>query len=321
MKTCDLAQEKIRRIGELFPGCVTEAAMGGGKTSLAVDFDALRQELSDCIVEGPAERYQFTWPDKSKAKVLANSPTNMTLRPCREESVDFDSTRNLYIEGDNLEVLKILRETYLGKVKMIYIDPPYNTGHDFVYNDDFSISREEYISNSGQSDEEGNRLVLNTEANGRFHTDWLNMIYPRLKLAKDFLSDDGAIFISIDDHEVNNLKKLCDEIFGEMNFIINLVWKRKRGRDNSARWFSKAHEYCLVYAKNKEELSIGYLELDESTKKAYTNPDNDSRGKYRMLGCWARGTQSGVKYDFVTKDGLYFTEREWLFSNLNLQIM
>ena len=179
-----------------------------------MDFDALRQELSDCIVEGPKERYQFTWPDKSKAKLLANSPTTKTLRPCREESVDFDNTKNLYIEGDNLEVLKVLRETYLGKVKMIYIDPPYNTGNDFVYNDDFSMSSAEYKEVSGEHDEEGNRLIKNLDSNGRFHTDWLNMIYPRLKLSRDFLSDDGAIFISIDENEVNTLKTVCDEIFG-----------------------------------------------------------------------------------------------------------
>ena len=260
----------------------------------------------------------MTWPDKSKAKVLANSRITSTLRPDKEKSVDFDNTQNLYIEGDNLDVLKLLRETYLGKVKMIYIDPPYNTGNDFVYNDDFSQSSEEYMETSGQYDEEGNRLVRNLESNGRFHTDWLNMIYPRLKVAKDLLSEDGVIFISIDDNEVENLKKICAEIYGEHNFIANIVWKRKRGRDNSARWFSKAHEYLVIYARNKELFDTNYLELDEETKNAYKNPDNDPRGEYRMLGCWARGTQGGVKYDFTTKDGQYFSERLWLFSKENL---
>lgn len=233
--------------------------------------------------------------------------------------MDFDNTENLYIEGDNLEVLKLLHETYLGKIKMIYIDPPYNTGNDFVYADDFKQNSEEYLTNSGQYDNAGNQLVQNTENNGRFHTDWLNMIYPRLKLAKALLCEDGVIFISIDDKEQDNLKKVCDEIFGPQNFIADIIWKRKRGRDNSARWFSKAHEYCLVYAKNKELYNTGYLELDEETKKAYKNPDNDPRGDYRMLGCWARGTQGGVRYDFTTKDGQYFKERLWLFSKENLE--
>ena len=324
MKTENIAHKNYEVLSKMFPNALTETITGyddDGKPIVerAIDADVLRQEISCKVVEGKDERYQFTWPDKKKAVLLANTPIDKTLRPCREESVDFDNTENLYIEGDNLEVLKLLHETYLGKVKMIYIDPPYNTGNDFVYADDFKQNSEEYLTNSGQYDNVGNQLVQNTENNGRFHTDWLNMIYPRLKLAKTLLCEDGVIFISIDDKEQDNLKKVCDEIFGPQNFIADIIWKRKRGRDNSARWFSKAHEYCLVYAKNKELYNTGYLELDEETKKAYKNPDNDPRGDYRMLGCWARGTQGGVRYDFTTKDGQYFKERLWLFSKENLE--
>ena len=318
MHSINKVDENIEKIGKLFPNCITERKNDKGEVEYAVDFDMLKQELSSVVVEGNEERYQFTWPDKKKSILLANAPIAKTLRPCREDSVDFDNTENLYIEGDNLDVLKLLQETYLGKIKMIYIDPPYNTGNDFVYNDDFAESADEYLANSGQFDEEGNRLVANTESNGRFHTDWLNMIYPRLKLAKDLLSEDGCIFISIDETEHDSLNKICEEIFGSTNFIADIIWKRKRGRDNSARWFSKAHEYCLLFAKNKEMFDTGYLELDEETLKAYKNPDNDPRGDYRMLGCWARGTQGGVKYDFTTKDGQYFSERLWLFSKENL---
>ena len=296
--------------------------MGG--VSRAIDADVLRQEISSEVVEGAQERYQFTWPDKKKSVVLANQPIAKTLRLDREKSVGRDGTpgsidtENIYIEGDNLDALKLLQETYLGKVKMIYIDPPYNTGNDFIYEDDFTQETGEYLGNSGQFDEEGNRLVKNLDSNGRFHTDWLNMIYPRLRFAKDLLSEDGVIFISIDDNELENLKKCCDEVFGIDNFVANIVWKRKRGRDNSARWLSKAHEYLLLYAKSISHFQVNYLELDEETKKAYKNPDNDFRGKYRMLGCWARGTQGGVEYDFTTKDGQYFSKRLWLFSKENL---
>lgn len=318
MQTANKADENFKKLAEMFPNAVTETIDENGEVVRAIDKDVLMQEINTKVVDGKEERYQFTWPDKKKSVLLANAPISKTLRPCREESVNFDTTENLYIEGDNLEVLKLLQETYLGKIKMIYIDPPYNTGNDFVYEDDFAQSTEEYLANSGQFDEDGNRMVQNTESNGRFHTDWLNMIYPRIKLAKDLLSDDGVIFISIDDTEQDNLKKICDEIFGLSNFIADIIWKRKRGRDNSARWFSKAHEYCLVYAKSKEMFNMGYLKLDEETRKAYKNPDNDPRGDYRMLGCWARGTQGGVKYDFTTKDGQYFKERLWLFSKENL---
>ena len=292
--------------------------MFGGGYRKAVNFELLKQMLSDDVIEGD-EAYEFTWVGKKASIVEANKPIRKTLRPCKEESVNWDTTENLYIEGDNLEVLKLLQESYLGKVKMIYIDPPYNTGNDFIYNDDFKMSREEYADEQGEYDDEGNRMFKNTETNGRFHSDWCSMIYPRLMLARNLLSDDGVIFISIDEGEHDNLKKICDEIYGVTNFVADIIWKRKRGRDNSARWFSKAHEYCLIFAKNKELFNTGYLELDEETKKAYKNPDNDSRGIYRMLGCWARGTQGGVKYDFTSKTGQYFSERLWLFSKENLK--
>ncbi len=249
MQSMDKVAANVAKIRELFPNCVTERINNEGKLEHAIDFDMLKQELSDHVVDGLQERYQFTWPDKRKAILAANTPINKTLRPCREESVDFDNTENLYIEGDNLEVLKLLQETYLGKVKMIYIDPPYNTGNDFVYEDDFKQSADEYIDNSGQLDEEGNRLVANTESNGRFHTDWLNMIYPRLKLAKDLLSEDGVIFISIDDNEVDNLRKICDEVFGEENFKSNsIIINNRGGRDYGG--IALQHDYILIYSKN-----------------------------------------------------------------------
>lgn len=249
MQSMDKVAANVAKIRELFPNCVTERINNEGNLEHAIDFDMLKQELSDHVVDGLQERYQFTWPDKRKAILAANTPINKTLRPCREESVDFDNTENLYIEGDNLEVLKLLQETYLGKVKMIYIDPPYNTGNDFVYEDDFKQSADEYIDNSGQLDEEGNRLVANTESNGRFHTDWLNMIYPRLKLAKDLLSEDGVIFISIDDNEVDNLRKICDEVFGEENFKSNsIIINNRGGRDYGG--IALQHDYILIYSKN-----------------------------------------------------------------------
>ena len=278
MQTTNIVDENIKRIGELFPNCLTERLNDEGKPEVAIDFDLLRQELSKDIVEGPEERYQFTWPDKRNAIRLANAPTTDTLRPCREESVDFDTTQNLYIEGDNLQVLKLLRENYLGKVKMIYIDPPYNTGNDFVYNDDFSQSAGEYMHNSGQEDEEGNRLVVNAESNGRFHTDWLNMIYPRLKVAKDLLSEDGVIFISIDDHEQENLKRVTSEVFGVQNFIAQLVWERAFSPKNDARFISNSHDYVLMFAKDINQFIIGRLDRTEEANARYSNPDNDPRG-------------------------------------------
>lgn len=256
MQTPNIANENYEKLAALFPNAVTETIDENGEVVRAIDKDVLMQEISCKVVDGKEERYQFTWPDKKKSILLANSPINMTLRPCREESVDFDNTENLYIEGDNLDVLKLLRETYLCKVKMIYIDPPYNTGNDFVYNDDFAESADEYLDRSGQFDDEGNRLVQNTESNGRFHTDWLNMIYPRLKVAKDLLSDDGVIFISIGDEEIDNLRKVADEIFGADNFR-NQITVRRGAKSVQAQFetwdkLGKDFEYVLLYTKNAE---------------------------------------------------------------------
>jgi len=307
MQTTNQVDENIKRIGELFPNCLTERLDENGRPETAIDFDLLRQELSKSIVEGPEERYQFTWPDKRNAIRLANAPTTDTLRPCREESVNFDTTQNLYIEGDNLQVLKLLRENYLGKVKMIYIDPPYNTGNDFVYNDDFAQSAGEYIHNSGQEDEEGNRLVANTESNGRFHTDWLNMIYPRLKVAKDLLREDGSIFISIDDNEVENLKRVCNEVFGERNFYAQIVWQKRTSPD--ARFnLGAAHDFILVYARNKEVLKTALNKEPLTTQRSseYKNPDNDPRGPWASVditGQTGHATSSQF-YEITTKGGM-----------------
>lgn len=286
MHSLNKVDENIRTIGALFPNCVTERKNADGEIEYAIDFDMLRQELSTVVVEGNEERYQFTWPDKKKSILAANAPISDTLRPCREESVDFDNTENLYIEGDNLAVLKLLQETYLGKIKMIYIDPPYNTGNDFVYNDDFAESVDEYLSNSGQYDDDGNRLVANTESNGRFHTDWLNMIYPRLKLAKDLMTDDGVIFISIDDGEADNLRKVCNEVFGATNFVADLcVVNNLKGR-NDKKYIARANERLLMYVKS-EEFSEHGLALDASVVKEYS--EEDAIGKYRLLELRKRG--------------------------------
>lgn len=289
MQSMDKVAANVAKIRELFPNCVTERINNEGQLEHAIDFDMLKQELSDHVVDGLQERYQFTWPDKRKAILAANAPINKTLRPCREESVDFDNTENLYIEGDNLEVLKLLQETYLGKVKMIYIDPPYNTGNDFVYEDEFKQSADEYIDNSGQLDEEGNRLVANTESNGRFHTDWLNMMYPRLNLAKDLLSEDGVIAISIDENEVENLKRCCKEIYGESNYIATIISKMNPRGSQSSKDIAITHEYILVIAKSKE-YQVNGLELTEEQEKEYKY--QDAMGCYRLLGLRKRGADS-----------------------------
>ena len=278
MQTTNQVDENIKKIAELFPNCLTERLDEHGKPEAAIDFDMLRQELSKDIVEGPEERYQFTWPDKRNAIRLANVPTTDTLRPCREESVDFDNTQNLYIEGDNLEVLKLLRENYLGKVKMIYIDPPYNTGNDFVYNDDFAQTAGDYVHNSGQEDEEGNRLVANTESNGRFHTDWLNMIYPRLKVAKDLLSEDGVIFISMDENEIRNLRFVCDEVFGVANCVGVFLWRKKNGGGQAKEYFVIEHEYVIVYRKSNQ-LKWHDKEVE---REASEYNKNDERGFFKI---------------------------------------
>ena len=279
MHSVNKVDENIKRIGELFPNCVTERKNSQGEVEYAIDFDVLKQELSTVVVEGNEERYQFTWPDKKKSILLANAPIAKTLRPCREDSVDFDNTENLYIEGDNLEVLKLLQETYLGKIKLIYIDPPYNTGNDFVYEDDFARSLDEYLSISYQYDADGNRLVANTESNGRYHTDWLNMIYPRLKLSKDLLSDDGVIFISIDDNEVDNLKKICDEVFGESNHQATISYVRKTSGKQDSTNFMKSTEFILAYSKS-DLWECRPLIAEDKVIDRYNKTDIDGR-KYR----------------------------------------
>lgn len=281
MHSMNKVDENVSKIATLFPNCVTEAKDYNGEMIHKIDFDMLKQELSNNLVEGREERYQFTWPDKKQAILTANAPINKTLRPCREESVDFDNTQNLYIEGDNLEALKLLQETYLGKIKMIYIDPPYNTGNDFVYEDDFAQNAADYITNSGQTDEDGNRLVANTESKGRFHTDWLNMMYPRLKLARDLLTDDGVIFISIDDNEQENIKKVCDEIYGECNFISQIIWERAFAPINLKKHFSNSHDYIICYSKNIELTICNGLPRNTESDSRYSNPDNDPRGVWQ----------------------------------------
>lgn len=305
MQTVNKADENFKKLAEMFPNAVTETITGydeNGKAIVerAIDKDVLMQEISCKVVDGNEERYQFTWPDKKKSVLLANAPINKTLRPVRDDettptgadsegkpycssgSVNFDNTENLYIEGDNLEVLKLLQETYLGKIKMIYIDPPYNTGNDFVYEDDFAQSTDEYLANSGQFDEDGNRLVKNLDSNGRFHTDWLNMIYPRLKLAKDLLSDDGVIFISIDDNEVENLIKLCNEVFAENNFVSTLVWQKKTGASD-AKGIATITENIVIYAKNQEFFNSTFTKNSESydiNRYKYQDEFYEERGPY-----------------------------------------
>lgn len=307
MQSLDVIGSNIKKIQQLFPNCVTERLDKDGKPELAIDFEKLQAELSNEIIGEGEERYQFTWPDKRAANRLANTPTTMTLRPCREESVDFDHTQNLYIEGDNLDVLKVLRETYLGKVKMIYIDPPYNTGNDFVYNDDFAQSRSEFEETSGLFDEEGNQTIdpmqRNAESNGRFHTDWLNMIYPRLKVARDLLSDDGVIFISIDDNEQKNLKNVCDEIFGQSNFIAQLVWERAYSPKNDAKYISNSHDYILLYARNIENFVIGRLPRTEEANARYSNPDNDARGVWKASDMSVKTYNAACDYPITTPSG------------------
>jgi len=316
MHSLDGVQRNIELIGKLFPNAITEVKRDG-KVEHAIDFDVLRQELSGSIVEGREERYQFTWPDKKKAMLAANAPITATLRPVVADSVGKDGTpggfdsENLYIEGDNLEVLKLLQETYLGKVKMIYIDPPYNTGNDFVYEDDFAQSAAEYMDNSGQYDEEGNRLVTNTESNGRFHTDWLNMIYPRLKLAKDLLADNGAIFISIDENEMDNLRKICDDVFGESNFIGQFIWQRRTSPD-MRKLVSTAHDYIVTYGKNTGNLSntINKVRLTEKDAANYSNPDNDPRGPWASSDFTAQGFRPNQMYEITTPGGAKYTPPE-----------
>ena len=333
MHTPDLADENFKKLAALFPNAVTETIIGyktNGEPIIerAIDADVLRQEISATVVEGPQERYQFTWPDKKKSVVLANQPIAKTLRLDREKSVGKDGTpgnidtENIYIEGDNLDALKLLQETYLGKVKMIYIDPPYNTGNDFIYEDDFSQDTDEYLGNSGQFDEEGNRLVQNTESNGRFHTDWLNMIYPRLRLAKDLLADDGVIFISIDDGENGNLRKACNEIFGEHNFLANLIWEKKYTVANDALFFSDNHDHILCYVKNVSSFIIGKLPRTDEMNAAYKNPDNHPKGPWKATPLHAKsGSANSATFSYTFKNGVVFTPPAGTFSRYSAETL
>ena len=317
MKTQDTAEGNVAKIAALFPQCVTERIGKDGTAELAIDFDKLRDELSKDLLDGAEERYQFTWPDKRAASRLANESTDKTLRPDLDASVDFWNTENLYIEGDNLDVLKVLRENYLGAIKMIYIDPPYNTGNDFVYNDDFAQSREDFEATSGAFDEDGNQIIdpmqRNTESNGRFHTDWLNMIYPRLKVARDLLSDNGVVFISIDDCEVENLRKVCDEIFGEHNFLAQLTWEKKYTIANDAKYFSSTHDFILCYAKNIDNFVIGKLPRTDEMNAAYKNPDNHPKGPWKATPLHAR-SGSNADFTYTFKNGVVFTPPSGRFS-------
>ena len=310
MHTRDFTFTEIAKIKTLFPECIVESMDEGGNVRESVDFDKLRLLLSGSV-DDTVEKYCFTWPNKSKAIRESNTPTNLTLRPVRNESVNFDETSNLYIEGDNLEVLKILRETYLGKVKMIYIDPPYNTGGEFVYSDDYSIGVAEFKNKSAMFDSCGNMLLQNfeqnSESNGRFHTDWLNMMYPRLRVAKDLLSEKGVIIISIDDNEVHNLRKMCDEIFGGRNFIAQCVRKRRDSQANLSKNISPIHEYVVIYGKtNGDVLNRVAANIDMND---YKNPDNDPRGPYKTMPCTNKG---GAIYSVKTPTGRVITE-EWRF--------
>lgn len=311
MQSSNGVEDNITKIAQLFPDCVTETVdERSGQPKHLIDFEKLKQNLSDSVMSERAERYQFTWPDKSKAILLANSPINATLRPCREDSVDFDNTQNLYIEGDNLDVLKCLKETYLHKVKMIYIDPPYNTGNDFVYEDDFAQSSEEYLANSGQFDEQGNRMFTNAESNGRFHTDWLNMIYPRLKVARDLLTDDGAIFISIGDDEGDNLQKVCDEIFGEKNFIADICHKHRASVSND-RIISENHNHLLFYCKKVATLFSKHKLIGEDPVLEGFNLE-DERGKYKLTPVDGPGgaKKGNPHYEFLGVTGYWRYSKE-----------
>ncbi|MCE3027281.1 site-specific DNA-methyltransferase [Salinicola sp. DM10] len=321
MHSPNLTEDSIAKLAELFPSCVTEARDEQGRVKQAIDFDHLRQELSDHIVEGPQERYHLNWPGKREALLAANAPIAKTLRPCREESVDFDTTKNLFIEGDNLEALKLLQETYLGKVKAIYIDPPYNTGSDFVYNDRFSLSKGDYDEGAGYVDDYGNRLVANPSYNGRFHSDWLSMVYPRLRLARNLLRSDGVIFISIDDGEQASLRKLCDEVFGEDNFVECFIWKKSYGGGPKEKYAVTQHEYILMYARDLASLPPLSLPYDKAkVERYYKGKDRnfEVRGPYRLKPLEATKSMDprpNLVYSVELEDGRVVNpRRQWLWS-------
>jgi adenine-specific DNA-methyltransferase len=309
MSSVDLAKRNLEKLVSLFPDAITETINNEGKLIHAIDKDILMQDINLEVIDGAKERYQFTWPDKKQSIVMANSPITKTLRLEKDKSLGRDGTngevdsKNIFIEGDNLDALKLLQETYLGKVKMIYIDPPYNTGNDFIYEDNFAQSVDEYADNSGQTDEEGNQLVQNSESNGRFHTDWLNMIYPRLRLARDFLTDDGVIFISIDDNEQENLKKVCDEIFGSNNFLAQVVWERAYAPINLKKNFSVSHDYILVYGKDSLIIQTNGIARTDESDNRYQNPDNDPRGPWKSSDLSVGPAVKANVYPITTPSG------------------
>lgn len=335
MKSLNAAEDNVAKIAELFPQCVTETAekITGPdgkvkyKSRYVIDFDKLRAELSEDVLDEGEERYQFTWPDKRAASRLANEATDKTLRPDLDSSVDFWNTKNLYIEGDNLDVLKVLRENYLGAIKMIYIDPPYNTGNEFVYNDDFTESYEGFLESCKVYDENGNLQFdpkANGESNGRFHTDWLNMIYPRLKVARDLLADDGAIFISIDEHEIGNLKKVCNEIFGPQNFVGNVIWERAFAPKNDAKYLSDSHDYVLIYAKSLSSFEIGLLPRTDEANSRYKNPDNDPRGPWTADNMTVKTYSANYDYPITTPSGKVVRPTDgrcWFTSSARMQTL
>jgi adenine-specific DNA-methyltransferase len=317
MKSKDIIKGNIDYIKEKFPNIVVETNKG-----YEIDFNLLKQELSDIIVDENKEKYQLTWPGKKESILNANKPTKNTLRPLKEKSIDFDNTENIYIEGDNLEALKILQESYLNKIKCIYIDPPYNTGNDYIYNDDFSKSLKDELIESGQIDENGNRFIANMQSNGRFHSDWISMMYSRLKLARNLLTNDGVIFISIDDNEQSNLRKICDEIFGDNNFIANIIWQKKFSPQNDAKWFSDNHDFIVCYSKNKELYRPVLIERSEESDSRYKNPDNDPRGKWASSDLSVKTYSAAYDYSIKTPSGKEISlpaGRCWMTSKENMK--
>lgn len=320
MHTANLVAKNIEKLTALFPNCITETRNEQGEIIKGVDFDLLRQELSEVLVEGEQERYTLNWVGKKESILAANAPIAKTLRPCREESVNFDTTENLFIEGDNLDALKLLQENYLGKVKMVYIDPPYNTGKDFIYNDDFAENAEEFLIRSNQIDEDGNRLIANTESNGRFHSDWLSMMYSRLRLARNLLTDDGVIFISIDDNEQANLKRICDEIFGEKNFIASLPRQTSAQRPSQEKYISITHDYVLIYSRNKN------YDFKNVIRRDLSNIQTDKNGTFiegdtsPILASSTQGYSAGGDYDVEFNGKIYQpidkkgNRRRWLWT-------
>ena len=325
MHTSSIADKNLEKLKLLFPSFITESRNANGEITKSFDFDLFRQEFSDILVEGPQERYQINWPGKRESLLVANSPIAKTMRPVRDESIDFDTTKNIFIEGDNLDALKLLQDTYLGKVKMIYIDPPYNTGSDFVYDDDFVESADEFLKKSQQMDSMGNKLIANTESNGRFHSDWLSMMYPRLKLSRNLLRDDGVIFVSIDENEIHNLRKIMDEIFGEANFISQSGWQKVYSPKNQARYLSNDYEFVLIYAKDILNFEVGLLPRTEEMDKRYKNPDSDPRGPWKGGDLVAAGERKGghyiVKNPFTGEEYDVPQGKHWAFSEPRMREM